>query len=342
VQQHVAEGNNGAASCKCPTCRGDLKLENIIDLMTFKRVHQPGQVNGADDQLVSETENSTYSETDSDTESEDDVGTNGNLRGFIIPDDTETEDEIEDSDDDNEVAPNTLKENANSKKKKNKGKRRRIKGKRKKKENTTHLSLSMLKKEAAQSAKHRRRYMRYLRKNWESSAKIDKCVELLEQFQNDGQKTIVFSQFVTLLDLIQVPIEAKNWNCLRYDGSMSVDHRNNAIHTFTDKADHNIMLISLKAGNAGLNLVAASRVIILDPFWNPFIEMQAVDRAYRIGQQRPVQVHRILIENTVEDRIIELQERKRRLVDSALDEGAHKDIGRLDVRQLAYLFGVAM
>jgi len=98
------------------------------------------------------------------------------------------------------------------------------------------------------------------------------------------------------------------------------------------------MLISLKAGNAGLNLVAASQVIILDPFWNPYIEMQAVDRAHRIGQQNKVEVHRILIEGTVEDRIIELQNQKRNLVESALDENASKSMGRLDIRQLAFLF----
>ena len=98
------------------------------------------------------------------------------------------------------------------------------------------------------------------------------------------------------------------------------------------------MLISLKAGNAGLNLVAASQVIILDPFWNPYIEMQAVDRAHHIGQQNKVEVHRILIEGTVEDRIIELQNQKRNLVESALDENASKSMGRLDIRQLAFLF----
>lgn len=94
------------------------------------------------------------------------------------------------------------------------------------------------------------------------------------------------------------------------------------------------------AGNAGLNLVAASRVIILDPFWNPYIEMQAIDRAYRIGQLKPVEVHRILVKGTVEDRILELQERKRALVDAALDEGASKELARLGPQQLAFLFGV--
>lgn len=119
---------------------------------------------------------------------------------------------------------------------------------------------------------------------------------------------------------------------------MSAEARNDAIMRFTDKPNTKIMLISLKAGNAGLNLVAASRVIILDPFWNPFIELQAVDRAYRIGQQKSVEVHRILIQSTVEDRIIELQRQKKELVDAALDEGASKSVGKLGVQQLAFLF----
>jgi len=107
-----------------------------------------------------------------------------------------------------------------------------------------------------------------------------------------------------------------------------------------EKAERKVMLISLKAGNAGLNLNKASQVIILDPFWNPFVEDQAIDRAHRIMQQRRVHVHRILIENTVEDRIIALQEKKRELISTALDENAGRSISRLGERELAYLFGV--
>jgi SNF2 family DNA or RNA helicase len=109
------------------------------------------------------------------------------------------------------------------------------------------------------------------------------------------------------------------------------------------------MLVSLKAGNSGLNLTAASQVIILDPHWNGYVEAQAVDRAYRIGQQRPVEVHRILIDHqgftpdgnghtTVEDRILALQEKKRELVETALDETAGRSIARLGVRELGFLF----
>lgn len=97
----------------------------------------------------------------------------------------------------------------------------------------------------------------------------------------------------------------------------------------------------MKAGNAGLNLIAASQVIILDPFWNPYVEEQAIDRAHRIGQQKPVQVHRILVPNTVEDRILALQEKKRELIEAALDEKARKSISRLGVAELGFLFDVA-
>ena len=124
----------------------------------------------------------------------------------------------------------------------------------------------------------------------------------------------------------------------RYDGSMSADARHGAVENFANKSSQRVLLVSLKAGNAGLNLVAASQVIILDPFWNPFVEMQAVDRAHRIGQQKPVTVHRILVKGTVEDRIIDLQERKRKLVDAALDEKASSGISRLGREELIYLF----
>ena len=81
-------------------------------------------------------------------------------------------------------------------------------------------------------------------------------------------------------------------------------------------------------------------VIILDPFWNPFIEEQAIDRAHRIGQQKPVKVHRILVPNTVEDRILALQDKKRELIESALDEKASQNVGRLGIRELGFLFDV--
>lgn len=352
-QQHVADGDEGAGTFKCPSCRAKIEKNKIIDYTTFKKVHMKDPAAADIEEtasMASDSDDDSSDESESETESGDDVNGNGDLRDFVVPDEIEDEEEENDSADwlpgkkeeSGSVAraPKKKKSKSKGKEKEDRGKTKRKGEKPERKQGRQHVSIAMLKKEASKSAKGRARYMRYLRKHWQPSAKVNKCVELVEQFQNDGQKTIIFSQFVSLLDLLQVPISEKGWKCERYDGSMNADARNDAINRFTDDPNTKIMLISLKAGNSGLNLVAASRVIILDPFWNPFIEMQAVDRAHRIGQQRPVEVHRILIQNTVEDRIIELQERKKQLVDEALNEGASKSLGRLGVRELAFLFGV--
>jgi SNF2 family DNA or RNA helicase len=344
-------GDEGGGGCKCPTCRGKVDMNKIIDYNTFKKVHLPSEAvnDDANDIFDSDAESNsdTDSETDSDTESEseDDANSDGDLRDFIVPDGIdETEDSkassvLYDLPEVDNIASKPSKKKAKSKAKHGK-KHRKGKGKEKKEENSSKgVGIAHLKKLSKTKA-GRKKYMRFLRKRWEPSAKTTKCVELLDQFQREGRKTIIFSQFVSLLDLLQVPLEENGWKFERYDGAMSGEERNDAINRFTDKPDCRIMLISLKAGNAGLNLVAASRVIILDPFWNPFIEMQAIDRAYRIGQQNAVEVHRILIQSTVEDRIVELQEKKRTLVNAALDEAANKQLGRLGARELAFLFGV--
>jgi SNF2 family DNA or RNA helicase len=333
--------NEAGGALKCPTCRGKIETDKIIDYATFKNAHMPDPATAADEEMTSDdSDSSDDGESDFELATQNDVDIKGDLRGFIVPDDIEMEDEKEHINSYDEGEAEQAPENSNPNYKKEKERRSKDRKGRKESSSKQHISIAMLKKEASKSAEGRRQYMRYLRKNWQPSAKVNKCVELLERFQEEDQKTIIFSQFVSLLDLLQVPIDQKRWKCERYDGSMSAEARDDAIMRFANKPDCKIMLISLKAGNAGLNLVAASRVIILDPSWNPFIEMQAVDRAYRIGQQRSVEVHRILVKATVEDRIMELQERKRKLVESALDEGASKSLGRLDVNQLSYLFGV--
>ena len=214
------------------------------------------------------------------------------------------------------------------------------KGKDKKIAKGPKKTLAQLKMESHRSAKAHQKYLKRLKKDWISSAKIDKCLEILEQiFQKQGnEKTIVFSQFTTLLDLLEVPMTDRGWTYKRYDGSMSANARNDAVLDFGSRQNCRVMLVSLKAGNSGLNLTCANNVILFDPFWNPYIEEQAIDRAHRIGQRRDVFVHRILVPDTVEDRIIALQERKRALIEGALDETASKSIGRLDVRELAFLF----
>lgn len=184
---------------------------------------------------------------------------------------------------------------------------------------------------------------------WISSSKIDKCLSIISNVYENfpGEKVIVFSQFTSLLDFVEMALEAeagqpgkKATKFLRYDGSMSANNRNQVIMDFYDDSEVTVLLISLKAGNVGLTLTCASHVILMDPFWNPFVEDQAMDRAHRIGQMRPVFVHRLVIEGTVEDRILELQKKKKDLISGALDENGLKSIGKLDQKELLFLFGL--
>lgn len=294
------------------------------------------------------------SEADSDNDEDEDVDRNGNLRDFIVNDDEEDEDDderegeshVKDEDDDlfmPDSEPATSKKDKKSRSKgKGKGKKKsKGKGKEKsKKEEVKPHMLKTLRTEAKKNKAEYKRYMKYLRKNWMPSAKVTECCGLLKKIQETGDKTIVFSQFTFLLDLLEIPVkyELQSKYC-RYDGSMSRQQRDAAALDFQDPhSPTKVMLVSLKAGNAGLNLTSANHVIIMDPFWNPYIEMQAVDRAHRIGQQKPVQVHRLLVQETVEDRIVALQEQKRQFVDAALDEGESKQLGRLSLQDLTYLF----
>ena len=117
----------------------------------------------------------------------------------------------------------------------------------------------------------KRKYRRRLRRNWQSSAKVDEAMSVLRDVLagDETEKILIFSQFTSLLDLMEVPIEQEGFVYRRYDGSMNANARNESILDFTERRDVRIMLISLKAGNAGLNLNAASQVIMLDPFWKP-------------------------------------------------------------------------
>lgn len=211
------------------------------------------------------------------------------------------------------------------------------KGKKKK-----FLSLAALKAMSSTNAKAKAKYMKRLRKDWVPSAKTDKTIELLSAIRekNPGEKTLVFSLWTSFLDLLEIPMQDNGFQYTRYDGSMRPEDRTAAVKSFMEDDDIQIMLVSLSAGNAGLNLTAASQVIILEPFWNPFVEDQAIDRAHRIGQDKDVTVHHVLVEGTVEDRICELQAKKRKLVNMALSEEGAQGVGRLSASELRGLFGL--
>lgn len=173
------------------------------------------------------------------------------------------------------------------------------------------------------------------------SAKMEKCMHLIKDVMENypDEKIIIFSQFLTLFDLMKLVLVKEKIPFLRYDGSMSLDEKNSTIKQFY-QGSTKVLLISLRAGNVGLTLTCASHVIIMDPFWNPYVEEQAMDRAHRIGQQREVKVHRILTEGSVESRIMTLQNEKKEIISGALDEKGMKSVSKLGRQELGFLFGL--
>ncbi len=148
------------------------------------------------------------------------------------------------------------------------------------------------------------------------SSKTHTLVERLQLTRGEGHKSLVFSQWTSYLDRIGSALDLAGIPYLRLDGS--TPNRGELVARFQQEAEWPVMLLSLKAGGVGLNLTAADHVFIMDPWWNPAAEDQAADRAHRIGQENPVMIHRIVAEETVEERILELQTTKRGLADSAL------------------------
>ncbi|MQL80097.1 hypothetical protein Taro_012571 [Colocasia esculenta] len=156
-----------------------------------------------------------------------------------------------------------------------------------------------------------------------------------------SEKAIVYSQWTRMLDLLEVRLKRLSIQYRRLDGTMTVVARDKAVKDFNTLPEVTVMIMSLKAASLGLNMVSACHVLLLDLWWNPTTEDQAIDRAHRIGQTRPVTVSRLTVENTVEDRILALQDKKREMVASAFGEdesGSHQT--RLTVEDLRYLFRV--
>lgn len=164
------------------------------------------------------------------------------------------------------------------------------------------------------------------------SAKLNALVqELRENIGNEDSpprgsgKTIVFSQFTSLLDLTGTKLRHEGIPFTRIDGSLSLARREAAVDAFQNDPDVKVLLMSLTAGNTGLTLTAASNVALLDVWWSPSAEDQAIARAHRLGQQHMVRVTRIVAEDTLEDRILELQDRKRLVAASALGKRLSAD-----------------
>jgi superfamily II DNA or RNA helicase len=167
------------------------------------------------------------------------------------------------------------------------------------------------------------------------SAKLDALLPELVALRESGQKALVFSQFRSLLDLVRPALEAEGLTVAQLDGKSR--DREGLVQRFQEDPSLGVMLISLKAGGTGLNLTAAEYVFVLDPWWNPAAEAQAVDRAHRIGQTKPVFAYRMIARDTVEERIAELQQKKRALADSVI-RGDGAPLKELTVEDLERLF----
>jgi SNF2 family DNA or RNA helicase len=307
----IRDGNEDGGIAKCPHCRGELKASRITDYKHFCKVFCPEKLHPDDLLGDEEADENVSSDSDDEEESEDDrdeADEKGNLAGFVVSDEDENDEKEDDDDDDKSQtdetgsARNQTKGKGKSKTKgKGKGKGRgKGKGKARAEPKKT---LAQLKKDSLKNKAAKAKYLRRLRKTWMPSAKIEKTMQILDEItKNDPtEKILIFSQFTSLLDLLEVPISDKKMS---------------------------------------LNLAKASQVILLDPFWNPFVEEQAVDRAHRMPQPREVTVHRVLVPETVEDRIIALQDKKRDLIEAALDENTGRSLTRLNVQELRYLFGM--
>jgi SNF2 family DNA or RNA helicase len=150
------------------------------------------------------------------------------------------------------------------------------------------------------------------------SSKVTRLIAALEDVVAGGHKALVFSQWTSLLDLIEPHLNNAKIGFTRLDGSTK--DRAAVVQEFQSEAGPPVILLSLKAGGTGLNLTAADHVFLVDPWWNPAVEEQAADRAHRIGQDRPVMVYRLVARDTVEERILVLQDAKRNLADAALGQ----------------------
>jgi hypothetical protein len=152
----------------------------------------------------------------------------------------------------------------------------------------------------------------------EPSAKLDVLLEQLSDLREEGHKALVFSQFTSLLAIVRARLDGAKANYEYLDGA--TQNRQEHVERFQNDPDCGLFLISLKAGGLGLNLTAADYVFLLDPWWNPAVEAQAVDRAHRIGQTRQVFAYRLIAKDTVEEKVLELQKTKRDLADAILGE----------------------
>jgi SNF2 family DNA or RNA helicase len=166
-----------------------------------------------------------------------------------------------------------------------------------------------------------------------SSAKLDELLERIEELRDEGHQVLVFSQFVEMLELIREKLVAAGIEHLLLTGQ--TENRDELVATFQGDKSRTVFLLSLKAAGFGLNLTAASYVVLFDPWWNPAVEAQAIDRTHRIGQSVPVNAYRLIARGTVEEKIRALQREKSALAGAVVQEESLASVLDLDsLRQI--------
>lgn len=159
-------------------------------------------------------------------------------------------------------------------------------------------------------------------------------------FETTDDKVLCFSQWTRMLDLVQERVTMEGFEFVRLDGTQSIDERAEAVHMFQRRSKCRLFLISLQAGSTGLNLTVANRVFLLDSWWNPAVEDQAIDRVHRIGQIKDVEIIKMKIAGSVEEKILALQDKKREIADGVLGKEGLQTIGRqrLSMREVLDIF----
>ncbi|EFJ24758.1 hypothetical protein SELMODRAFT_414152 [Selaginella moellendorffii] len=168
---------------------------------------------------------------------------------------------------------------------------------------------------------------------WKESSKVEALLQQLETLRES--KSVVFSQWTAFLDLLEIPLKRKNFRFVRLDGTLSQHKREQVLKDFSNIPDVAVMLISLKAGGVGLNLTAASNAFLMDPWWNPAVEEQAIMRIHRIGQTQNVSIKRFIVKDSVEERMQQVQARKQRLIAGALTD---EEVRSARIEELKMLF----
>jgi SNF2 family DNA or RNA helicase len=172
------------------------------------------------------------------------------------------------------------------------------------------------------------------------STKMRTSLELINGWgaADPNDKILIFSQFVAFINALSDYLEENGITNATYTGGMSKDERDETIEAFKKPNGPRVLIISTKAGGVGLNLVCANKVLLIDHGWTYAATAQSIDRAWRIGQTKPVEVIELSVRNTIEARILELQERKKALADGAFGEGGVGKLGRLTLNDLKRLF----